>query len=608
VCQVSSPRIYLPVLCPGQIQALLSQALRWLLCASTSSWLQSSCSLQPLEPLSLTLPLSLSLTHTHTHTHPHPHTAQCCHPTSCISSDSADAPNCSNMMCDMSCQTPLDCDAECTMTDAGTCQVTQTVSDPVVGGDLDDNGCIGSAGFTWCAATSECVQKFYTPCPELPVTEQEVPLATEVAPPLTDEACWAVSTGCDDCLAGGCGWAGSCMPNCGMIADVACYDGQYAGCADAASDAADSKACYTDDANKGCGECTSIVMPSGSNCMWFEEFGFCGHECGMIGCGSTTCDGEETLTPTSPDTSTGTPCSGCCPEGAACFAPDPACCACTGKSCGEKCDVEGSMGGVCDKEGGCIAVGAEEIDCPGDTGDAECAGKGCGEMCVVGGDMAGICDTSGACSFEYEKVEKDCAARECVMESCCHAKVCVMSLPRECDFVACTEIWMQDDVTECGYDEEQGLCFGVDGAGEKVYEDVPSPPDMDDVMYIEEPINFGGSDTDCEGMECGDPCIVEGDMARLCNKEGACSFDYEGVMEECDIAVDAGECVWESCCHAKACTKEKSEDKILECAKMMCTEEVSRERERIQGVSANTESANTESANTARMRFVREAQ
>ena len=40
----------------------------------------------------------------------------------------------------------------------GTSEVTQEV--PVVGGDRDEHGCIGSAGYTWSVLRGECIQVF----------------------------------------------------------------------------------------------------------------------------------------------------------------------------------------------------------------------------------------------------------------------------------------------------------------------------------------------------------------------------------------------------------------------------------------------------------------
>ena len=38
------------------------------------------------------------------------------------------------------------------------------VAEETVGGDVDANGCVGSAGYTWCEELGECVQEWQTPC------------------------------------------------------------------------------------------------------------------------------------------------------------------------------------------------------------------------------------------------------------------------------------------------------------------------------------------------------------------------------------------------------------------------------------------------------------
>jgi len=39
---------------------------------------------------------------------------------------------------------------------------------PLVGGDRDAHGCIGSAGYTWCAARSACIRTWETYCTAAP--------------------------------------------------------------------------------------------------------------------------------------------------------------------------------------------------------------------------------------------------------------------------------------------------------------------------------------------------------------------------------------------------------------------------------------------------------
>ncbi|GMI22215.1 hypothetical protein TeGR_g11863 [Tetraparma gracilis] len=81
-----------------------------------------------------------------------------------------------------------------------------------------------------------------------------------------------------------------------MIADAACYAAEYFGgtsaadvCLIAETDRADSALCS---AQTGCATCTSTSKADAAPCMWFAE-GFCGSECGMIGCGSTDCPSDD---------------------------------------------------------------------------------------------------------------------------------------------------------------------------------------------------------------------------------------------------------------------------------------------------------------------------
>jgi hypothetical protein len=38
--------------------------------------------------------------------------------------------------------------------------------DIIVGGDRDEHGCIGSAGYVWCESLNECIRPFEKECPE----------------------------------------------------------------------------------------------------------------------------------------------------------------------------------------------------------------------------------------------------------------------------------------------------------------------------------------------------------------------------------------------------------------------------------------------------------
>lgn len=41
-----------------------------------------------------------------------------------------------------------------------------TQEEPLVGGDKDEHGCIGSAGYTWCEAKQKCLRIWEEPCAE----------------------------------------------------------------------------------------------------------------------------------------------------------------------------------------------------------------------------------------------------------------------------------------------------------------------------------------------------------------------------------------------------------------------------------------------------------
>ena len=42
--------------------------------------------------------------------------------------------------------------------------VTESATQALVGGDRDDHGCIGSAGYTWCEPKQKCLREWEEPC------------------------------------------------------------------------------------------------------------------------------------------------------------------------------------------------------------------------------------------------------------------------------------------------------------------------------------------------------------------------------------------------------------------------------------------------------------
>lgn len=51
---------------------------------------------------------------------------------------------------------------------------------PIVGGDRDEHGCIGSAGYTWCEAKAKCLREWEEPCGgEMPKLDRSVRCESE---------------------------------------------------------------------------------------------------------------------------------------------------------------------------------------------------------------------------------------------------------------------------------------------------------------------------------------------------------------------------------------------------------------------------------------------
>ena len=93
---------------------------------------------------------------------------------------------------------------------------------------------------------------------------------------------------CRACLSAGCGYYGSCLPSCDMIADVACYEGDAEKrCAAYESSQRDSKLCGA--ASASCQVCTSKTKANGASCRWFAVLEACMAEGGMVGPGETVC-------------------------------------------------------------------------------------------------------------------------------------------------------------------------------------------------------------------------------------------------------------------------------------------------------------------------------
>ena len=58
---------------------------------------------------------------------------------------------------------------------------------PILGGDVDEYGCIPSAGYTWCPTLDECVRVWETQCPEYAEYYREPGMCTREYMPVTGE-------------------------------------------------------------------------------------------------------------------------------------------------------------------------------------------------------------------------------------------------------------------------------------------------------------------------------------------------------------------------------------------------------------------------------------
>jgi len=108
-------------------------------------------------------------------------------------------------------------------------------------------------------------------------------------------SCSDPNLNCQQCLENGCGWVGSCLSSCNIIADVRCYDTgrntdfQSAvndSCEKYETDLSDSTLCYGKSSD--CETCTGTLKSNDELCLWHGSF--CGSEGNMAGPGSTTCE------------------------------------------------------------------------------------------------------------------------------------------------------------------------------------------------------------------------------------------------------------------------------------------------------------------------------
>jgi hypothetical protein len=107
---------------------------------------------------------------------------------------------------------------------------------PVIGGDKDEHGCLGPAGYSWCAVKNKCLRVWEEKCETIPVSTSTTP--TKVCQ--KDNDCAGIA--CKDideliqsrCIRGVCTQTKSCFDYvtnpvaCTMDAKM-CSDGSYVG-------------------------------------------------------------------------------------------------------------------------------------------------------------------------------------------------------------------------------------------------------------------------------------------------------------------------------------------------------------------------------------------
>jgi hypothetical protein len=293
-----------------------------------------------------------------------------------------------------------------------------------------------------------------------------------------------------------------------MIADVSCYSHEYmdasteAICGQFDDDATNAATCSA--AGDSCGECTSTAQLDGKSCTWFD--GFCGHECGMMGCGVTTCEGDGDGTDGDGDGTDGD---------------------------GDGTDDEGLL--MCRPNTCCHPTECTK------TGETGCEDMACTEEYLENTietcsyDVAE--DSCYGMTFEGNRVPS--AAEKppvCVPNKCCHPTECTKDGETGCEDVMCTEIFLVGTIKDCFYYDRTDTCYGI------TFEDTQVPAEL--------PESCSGC---CpEGAACvapDPPCCVfndpsdenhpcwSGDMGCLeCTRLG-CGW-AGGCMPSCDMIAD----------------------------------------------------------------------
>jgi len=184
-----------------------------------------------------------------------------------------------------------------------------------------------------------------------------------------DDECEA-NTDCDDCVSAGCGWAvGTCLSDCNIIADAACYStATWPNEDDSPKDICQVEEDRTENyeacaSQTSCSDCVGTSLPSQvdgrDTCMWFADAGgFCLPGCGQMGCGVDECTSEEPTPDEDTDSTTG----------------------------GGECTAEDFCGGFAGFQCECSCSDANQhvecLDDPTDDCDPEQGGADCSGICT----------------------------------------------------------------------------------------------------------------------------------------------------------------------------------------------------------------------------------
>lgn len=90
-------------------------------------------------------------------------------------------------------------------------QNTSTTTNPIIGGDKDEHGCLGPAGYSWCAVKNKCLRVWEEKCEIAPVSTTTNPVACTMDAKLCSDGSYVGRTG----------------PKCEFVCPVGYHDVKY---------------------------------------------------------------------------------------------------------------------------------------------------------------------------------------------------------------------------------------------------------------------------------------------------------------------------------------------------------------------------------------------